>query len=99
KVTNVRVGPVVTIFEFLPDPGIKVRRVSNLADDLALALRARSVRIVAPIPGKGVVGIEIPSKHRLTIYLRELLASDEFRKSEAQLPVVLGKDTEGRPVV
>ena len=99
SVQNVRVGPVVTIFEFLPDPGIKVRRVANLADDMAMALRARSVRVVAPIPGKGVVGIEIPSKHRMTIYLRELMASPEFRKSEAALPMVLGKDVEGRPVV
>ncbi len=99
QVTNVRVGPVVTIFEFLPDPGIKVRRVASLADDLAMALLAPSVRVVAPIPGKGVVGIEVPSKNRLAIYLRELLASPEFRKSEADLPVALGKDTEGRPIV
>ncbi len=99
KVTDVRVGPVVTIFEFQPDPGIMVRRVSNLADDLAMVLKARSVRVVAPIPGKGVVGIEIPSQDRLTIYLRELLASTEFRTSDADLPVVLGKDVEGRPVV
>ncbi|MCB9672802.1 MAG: DNA translocase FtsK 4TM domain-containing protein [Alphaproteobacteria bacterium] len=99
SVQNVRVGPVVTIFEFLPDPGIKVRRIANLADDLAMALRAKSVRVVAPIPGKGVVGIEIPSRHRMTIFLRELLGADEFRKTDAALPVVLGKDVEGRPVV
>jgi S-DNA-T family DNA segregation ATPase FtsK/SpoIIIE len=99
EVTNVRVGPVVTTFEFLPDAGISVRKISGLADDLAMALRALSVRVVAPIPGKGVVGIEIPSRNRLTIYLREMLASPEFRKSDAALPVVLGKDVEGRPIV
>ena len=99
KVTSVRPGPVVTIFEFLPDPGIKVSRIANLTDDLAMALRAVSVRIVAPIPGKGVVGIEIPSARRLTIYLREVLASEEFRGSDNKLPCVLGKDVEGRPMV
>ncbi|MEQ1568178.1 MAG: DNA translocase FtsK, partial [Myxococcota bacterium] len=100
EVTDVRVGPVVTTLEFLPEKGISVKRVASLADDLAMGLCATSVRIVAPIPGKGVVGIEIPSAHRLTIYLRELLAADEFRNSKGMaLPVVLGKDVEGAPVV
>lgn len=99
EVQHVRVGPVVTTFEFVPDAGIKVRRVANLADDLAMGLRALSVRVVAPIPGKGAVGIEIPSNRRMTIYLRELLAHETFRKSKAALPVVLGKDVEGHPVV
>lgn len=99
SVVDVRVGPVVTTLEYLPDRGISVRRVAALADDLAMALRALSVRIVAPIPGKGVVGIEIPSSQRLTIYLRELLASDAFRQAKGALPVVLGKDVEGAPIV
>jgi len=99
KVIHVRVGPVVTTFEFLPDTGISVRRISALQDDLAMALRAISVRVVAPIPGKGVVGIEIPSSRRMTIYLRELLASEEFRGFQGALPVILGKDVEGRPMV
>jgi S-DNA-T family DNA segregation ATPase FtsK/SpoIIIE len=99
KVTNVRVGPVVTTFEYLPDQGISVRRIAGLQDDLAMALCAVSVRVVAPIPGKGVVGIEIPSTTRMTIYLRELLASEEFRTTQAALPVILGKDVEGRPMV
>ncbi|MFT7519828.1 MAG: hypothetical protein ACI9MC_001972, partial [Kiritimatiellia bacterium] len=99
KVTGVRPGPVVTIFEFLPDPGIKVSKIAGLSDDLAMALKALRVRIVAPIPGRGVVGIEIPSKQRLTIFLREVLASPEFRNTDAALPCVLGKDVEGRPVV
>jgi hypothetical protein len=99
KVTNVRVGPVVTTFEFLPDAGISVRRIQSLQDDLAMALKALSVRVVAPIPGKGVVGIEIPSKHRMTIYLREVLACDAFRHHKGSLPVVLGKDVENVPMV
>lgn len=99
EVTDVRVGPVVTTLEFLPEKGITVRRVASLADDLAMGLCATSVRIVAPIPGKGVVGIEVPSEHRLTIYLRELLAADEFRNAKMALPVVLGKDVEGAPIV
>lgn len=99
EVTDVRVGPVVTTFEFLPTAGISVRKVSGLADDLAMSLCALSVRIVAPIPGKGVVGIEIPSATRMTIYLRELLASETFRKNDKALPVVLGKDVEGRPII
>ncbi|MFK7929567.1 MAG: DNA translocase FtsK [Myxococcota bacterium] len=98
KVTGVRPGPVVTIFEFLPDPGIKVSRIAGLSDDLAMALKALRVRIVAPIPGQGVVGIEIPSKRRMTVFLREVLASDAFRNDDAALPCVLGKDVEGRPV-
>jgi len=99
KVTGVLPGPVVTIFEFLPDPGVKVSKISGLSDDLAMALKALRVRIVAPIPGRGVVGIEIPSKRRLTVFLREVLASDAFRNTKAALPCVLGKDVEGRPVV
>ncbi len=99
EVQDVRVGPVVTTLEFLPEKGISVRRVASLSDDLAMGLCATSVRIVAPIPGKGVVGIEIPSENRLTIYLRELLAADEFRNAKMALPIVLGKDVEGAPLV
>ncbi|HHO53356.1 MAG TPA: hypothetical protein ENK18_21420 [Deltaproteobacteria bacterium] len=99
QVTDVRVGPVVTTFEFLPDRGISVRKVSSLEDDLAMGLCALSVRIVAPIPGKGVVGIEIPSENRLNIYLREMLASDVFRQANMALPMVLGKDVEGAPKI
>jgi len=99
EVAEVRVGPVVTTFEFVPARGISVRKVSGLADDLAMGLCAMSVRIVAPIPGKGCVGIEIPSASRLNIYLRELMASAAFRDADMALPVVLGKDVEGGPVV
>jgi len=99
SVTSVRPGPVVTIFEFEPDAGIKVSRVAALSDDLAMALKALRVRIVAPIPGRGCIGIEIPSERRLMIYLRELLASDEFRSGRHALPVIVGKDVGGAPVV
>ncbi|MEZ4321405.1 MAG: DNA translocase FtsK [Myxococcota bacterium] len=99
QVTNVRVGPVVTIFEYSPDAGIKVSRIANLSDDLAMSLCATNVRIVAPIPGKGVVGIEIPSPTRLNIYFREILGSDVFRNNDYELPVALGKDVEGNPVI
>jgi S-DNA-T family DNA segregation ATPase FtsK/SpoIIIE len=99
QITGVRPGPVVTIFEFMPEPGVKVSRIAALADDLAMALKAQKVRIVAPIPGKGVVGIEIPSPKRLTIYLRELLANEAFRATDKALPCVIGKDSEGRPLV
>ena len=99
EVTAVRPGPVVTIFEFEPAPGIKVSRIAGLSDDLAMALRAVRVRIVAPIPGKGCVGIEIPSAKRLTIYLREVLASPAFKECHAALPCILGKDVGGKPVI
>lgn len=99
SVVGVRPGPVVTIFEFMPDPGIKVSKIAGLSDDLAMALKALRVRIVAPIPGRGVVGIEIPSKRRLTVYLREVLANKEFRENDAALPCILGKDVEGKPVI
>ena len=99
EVVAVRPGPVVTILEYLPGPGVKVSRIAALQDDLAMALCAVRVRIVAPIPGKGVVGIEIPSQRRLTVFFREILASKEFRKAKAQLPVTLGKSVEGKPMV
>jgi len=99
RVTAVQPGPVVTTFEFEPEPGIKVSRIASLSDDLAMALKALRVRIVAPIPGKGCVGIEIPSERRLTIFLREILAAPEFREGKRELPCILGKDVVGRPVV
>lgn len=99
EVVGVLPGPVVTIFEFRPSAGIKVSRIANLEDDLAMALKATRVRIVAPIPGKDVVGIEIPSAQRLTIYIREVLASKVFRENKMALPCILGKDISGKPLV
>ncbi len=99
EVTEVKPGPVVTMYEFSPAPGVKVNKISGLADDLAMALSAIAIRIVAPIPGRGVVGIEIPNKQRETVYLKEIFDSDEFRKSGSRLPMALGKDIFGRTVV
>jgi S-DNA-T family DNA segregation ATPase FtsK/SpoIIIE len=97
-VTDVRVGPVVTTFEYLPAPGIKVSKLASLSDDLAMALKSESVRIEVRSE-KGVVGIEMPSPQRLTIYLRELMASEAFRTQKMALPCIIGKDVEGRPVI
>jgi S-DNA-T family DNA segregation ATPase FtsK/SpoIIIE len=99
KVTEVRPGPVITMYEFEPAPGIKVSRISNLADDLAMALSAVSIRIIAPIPGKAVVGIEIPNPTRHTVYLREMIESNAFRSSHSYLTLVLGTTIAGESYV
>ncbi|EDM23977.1 DNA translocase FtsK [Caminibacter mediatlanticus TB-2] len=93
------IGPVVTTFEFKPLPHIKVSKILALQDDLAMALKAKSIRIQAPIPGKDVVGIEIPNEKMETIYLREILESDIFNKSKSPLTLALGKDIVGVPFV
>jgi S-DNA-T family DNA segregation ATPase FtsK/SpoIIIE len=92
-------GPVVTQYEFAPAPGIKVSRVEALDADLALALKAPSVRIVAPIPGRGAVGVEVPNPEPEVVYLREIVEAPAFREHRGQLPLALGKDLEGRPFV
>jgi DNA segregation ATPase FtsK/SpoIIIE, S-DNA-T family len=92
-------GPVVTQFEVVPAPGIKVNRIAVLDADLALALRAASVRIVAPIPGKGAVGVEVPNPEPAVVSLREILDSAVFQRARGQLPLGLGKDLAGRPYV
>ena len=99
KVVEVRPGPVITVYEFEPAPGVKVSRIVNLADDLALALSALSIRIVAPIPGKAVVGIEVPNTNRETVYLKEIIDSDSFRTFKSKLSFGLGKDISGEPFV
>jgi S-DNA-T family DNA segregation ATPase FtsK/SpoIIIE len=92
-------GPVVTQFEVEPAPGVKVSRIVNLEADLALAMKAKSIRIVAPIPGKAAVGVEIPNPKAENVLLREILESPQFAGSRAELPVALGRDLTGRPVV
>ncbi len=92
-------GPVVTQFEIIPEPGVKVGRIAALADDLALAIKAPSIRIVAPIPGRGAVGIEVPNPRRRAVGLRRLLESPEFSETKFELPIALGEDLEGRPIV
>jgi len=99
EVTEVHPGPVITMYEFQPAPGVKVSKIANLADDLAMALRALSIRIVAPIPGKGAVGIEVPNIEREGVYLRQILASEVWDTRKFQLPIALGKDIFGNPVV
>ncbi len=98
-VTDVHPGPVITMYEFAPGPGIKVARIVNLADDLAMALKALKVRVVAPLPGKSTVGIEVPNPQRETVGLKDMLMSEAFRKSRSKLALALGKDIFGRPVV
>jgi len=92
-------GPLVTTFEFKPAPNVKVSKILNLQDDLAMALAAETIRIQAPIPGRNVVGIEIPNESIETIYLREILESEVFKESSSPLTVALGKDIVGKPFV
>ena len=99
RVVEVRPGPVITVYEFEPAPGVKVSRIVNLSDDLALALSAISIRIVAPIPGKSVVGIEVPNTVRETVFLKEIIDSDPFRGSKSKVSFGLGKDISGEPFV
>jgi len=99
KVREIHPGPVITTYEFEPAPGIKVNRVVTLADDLAMAMSALSVRILAPIPGKSVVGIEVSNKTREKVLIREIVDSEAFRDSPSVLTLALGKDTKGNPVV
>ena len=99
KVAEVHPGPVVTMYEFSPAPGVKVSKIAGLADDLALAMSATRVRIVAPIPGKSVVGIEIPNTQRETIAFKELLQVPDFTSGKLRIPLALGKDIFGAPVV
>jgi S-DNA-T family DNA segregation ATPase FtsK/SpoIIIE len=99
EVVNVRPGPVVTMFEFRPAPGVKISRIANLHDDLALALKARAVRIEAPIPGKDIVGVEIPNENRQTVYFRNVVESEAFASTRLNLPMALGEDIQGGPRV
>ena len=92
-------GPVVTQFEVEPAPGVKVRQIANLANDLALAMRAPSIRIVAPIPGRGAVGVEVPNPSAEMVAFREIVESREFQSARMALPIALGKDLEGKAVV
>jgi S-DNA-T family DNA segregation ATPase FtsK/SpoIIIE len=99
RVTEIHPGPVVTTFEFEPAAGVKVSQIVSREDDLALALRAQRIRILAPIPGKGTVGVEIPNRRRRTVYLREVLSSSQYESSTAVLKVPLGVDVVGQPFV
>ena len=99
SVTDVHPGPVITMYEFAPGPGIKVARIVNLSDDLAMALKALKVRVVAPLPGKSTVGIEVPNPQRETVGLKDMLTSEAFLRARSKLALALGKDIYGRPVI
>ena len=92
-------GPVITTFEYKPAPGIKISKIVNLADDLALALSALSIRIVAPIPGKDVIGIEIPNPAMCVVPFRDVVGASTFAEIKSPAPICLGKDIIGKPVV
>ena len=97
KVMEIRPGPVITMFEYKPAPGIKINKISSLEGDLAMGLKALSIRIIAPIPGKDVVGIEVPNESRETVVLRELFESTSFMAQKSMLTIALGKDISGKP--
>ncbi|AGA69631.1 DNA segregation ATPase, FtsK/SpoIIIE family [Desulfitobacterium dichloroeliminans LMG P-21439] len=99
KVTHVTQGPAITRYEAQPAPGVKVSKITNLSDDIALSLAATDVRIEAPVPGKSVVGIEVPNKEIATVHFREVLETPEFQNAPSKLTVVLGKDITGSPIV
>lgn len=99
KVVEVEQGPVVTRYELLPAPGVKVNSISALENDLALALKATSIRLIVPIPGKSAVGVEVPNSVSSIVTLRELVETREFRAHKQALPLILGKDTSGRPLI
>ncbi len=99
EVVEICPGPVITMYEYSPAPGIKISKIAGLADDLTMALQAMSIRIVAPIPGKGVVGIEVPNRDREMVFLREIFNCDTFHQNKMKLPLALGKDIAGQPVI
>ncbi len=99
EINNVNVGPTITQYEFKPAPGVRVTKIVNLADDLALSLAASDIRIEAPIPNKSAVGIEVPNTKPRTVKFKEVIASEEFKNSDSKLTFALGKDISGHPMV
>lgn len=101
EITKIRatVGPTVTLYEIVPAPGVRISRIKNLEDDIALSLAALGIRIIAPIPGRGTIGIEVPNRHRQTVSLREVLASERFHKTDMDLPIALGKNISNEVIV
>lgn len=99
KVNQVTVGPTITRYEIQPSPGVKVSKIVNLTDDIALSLAAKSIRIEAPIPGKSAIGIEVPNEESQMVSVREVLESEEFKKFDSPLAMALGKDISGKPII
>lgn len=96
---DVTKGPTVTLFELYPAAGVRVEKISSLSNNVAMAMRAEKVRILAPVPGKGTVGIEVPNTSRTTVYLRDMLESEEWRNSGNTIPIALGRDVKGNPII
>jgi len=99
NVIGISPGPVVTTYEFSPAPGVKINKIAGLADDLALGLKAKSVRVVGSIPGKAALGIEIPNEHRQIVFIRDLLGGEQYRNSTSKLTIALGLDVIGNPAL
>jgi S-DNA-T family DNA segregation ATPase FtsK/SpoIIIE len=96
---EIHVGPVITRYEVVPAPGVRVEKIAGLDKNIALGMRAQSVRILAPIPGKAAVGVEVPNQHPTPVGMRELLESEDWANAKAELPIALGKDVSGRPLI
>ena len=92
-------GPVITRYEVVPAPGVRINRIAALEDDIALGIRAKKVRVIAPIPGTGTVGIEVPNVRRHMVCMRDIIESKEWNESKAEIPIALGKDVTGVPIV
>lgn len=92
-------GPVITRYEVKPAPGVKISRIANLEDDITAGIMAEKVRIIAPVPGRGTIGIEVPNKHRMNVSMREVLQSKQWRDNKYEIPIALGKDATGIPIV
>lgn len=99
RVADIERGPAITRYELEPAPGVKVQKITTLADDIALVLKASAVRIVAPIPGKNRIGIEVPNTDSATVYLKDVLSTSQFRSSPSKLTLSLGKDITGKPII
>lgn len=99
KVTEVEQGPKITLYEILPAPGVRANSISAYEDDLSMALKATSIRLIIPIPGKETIGIEVPNSESRPIVIREMIENEEFRSKKCQLPLILGKDTAGKPMI
>jgi len=99
KVVEINKGPVITRYELEPAPGVKIHRITSLGDNIALAMKAQSIRIVAPVPGKGTVGVEVPNSTSALVYLKEVLDSKEYRSFKSRLKLAIGKDIAGTPVI
>ena len=96
---EIHVGPVITRYEVVPAPGVRVEKIAGLDKNIALGMRAQSVRILAPIPGKAAVGVEVPNQHPTPVGMRELLESEDWANAKAELPIALGRDVSGKPLI